>query len=301
MSHSWQLRHLPAGKIDQATRFGFATTPIEPALCNIIDQVNADPRIGALVLLTHMDRDEDKNLQAILDRRWDKCGTYVLGGHDHDIDWQEPGSPTQLSKNLSNCKTITVVLVRKGCIAAPSESLLPRPKYPSRGQALAIRRYFDATGRFGPLESYPTFDNAVESTIAVWRKSVRFGSRPDFMAGFERYIREAAKTMGELRVREDAYLCEVERKLIELAIRNSCLRFKGTLYILSGKETEGGLSNLPRDPVAQASVDRFCRINRVSPSSTSRSLMSRLTAGCAVCSRSAARVTDPASKTARKA
>lgn len=65
--------------------------------------------IGRLIVLSHASQDDDRELQRILNAyRGDAFGECViLGGHDHHIDWDEKG----LSKNLSNCRSITVFVV----------------------------------------------------------------------------------------------------------------------------------------------------------------------------------------------
>lgn len=65
--------------------------------------------IGRLIVLSHASQDDDRELQRILNvYRGDAFGEYlILGGHDHHIDWDEKG----LSKNLSNCRSITVFVV----------------------------------------------------------------------------------------------------------------------------------------------------------------------------------------------
>ena len=89
-------------------RFGFQETGWEDALKRVLEEVQARQEIGAFVLLTHMDRDEDKDTQSMLGLYWAKNGAaFVLGGHDHDISWQEPGANSILCKNLSNCRTLT--------------------------------------------------------------------------------------------------------------------------------------------------------------------------------------------------
>ena len=99
-------------------------------------EVRARPEIGALALLTHMDRDEDKELQDPLNEKWHEGAlAFILGGHDHDIDWQEPGGRCVLCKNLSNAGTMTAIVLSKSAIAAPARWPGPSRPYPSREEA----------------------------------------------------------------------------------------------------------------------------------------------------------------------
>lgn len=74
------------------------------------------PTIETLIVLSHMDRNEDRQLirdviddQAMFTRF---ANVLFLGGHDHDIDWLERVSQTfWLSKNLSNARTVTVFIL----------------------------------------------------------------------------------------------------------------------------------------------------------------------------------------------
>jgi 2',3'-cyclic-nucleotide 2'-phosphodiesterase (5'-nucleotidase family) len=107
-----------------SAKFNFKKTPWQQELASLIAKLEKKPRIGALVALTHMDRDEDKELQGIIDRHWYKNGSvYVLGGHDHDIHWQESYRKSVLTKNLSNCRSITVIVLDKAGLALRSASL----------------------------------------------------------------------------------------------------------------------------------------------------------------------------------
>jgi 2',3'-cyclic-nucleotide 2'-phosphodiesterase (5'-nucleotidase family) len=102
---------------DKALKFGFfeKASDWEAIAIDLVQRARARPGIGALVVLSHMDRHEDKALQQFLNEAWGDHGfAYILGGHDHDIEWTESDRRNVLlTKCLSNCKTITVVLLPK--------------------------------------------------------------------------------------------------------------------------------------------------------------------------------------------
>lgn len=60
------------------------------------------------VVLSHGTRNEDREIRPNSQGR-----TIVLGGHDHDIDWVEDDG-TEIMKNLSNLKTVRVILLVAG-------------------------------------------------------------------------------------------------------------------------------------------------------------------------------------------
>lgn len=61
--------------------------------------------------LTHALREEDRELREPLFPA-DRC--FILGGHDHDVDWPEADRTPVLYKNLSNLKSIRVFVLKAG-------------------------------------------------------------------------------------------------------------------------------------------------------------------------------------------
>ena len=59
---------------------GFRNLDMDLVLANVIQQVEKQPGIGALLVLSHMDRQEDKVIQRILSERWDKYGYAIHSG-----------------------------------------------------------------------------------------------------------------------------------------------------------------------------------------------------------------------------
>ena len=67
------------------------------------------------LLLTHALRAEDLEIRGI---EPEYSRTYLLGGHDHDIDWIEDDDERLVMKNLSNCQTVRVLLLLAGGVSA---------------------------------------------------------------------------------------------------------------------------------------------------------------------------------------
>lgn len=65
------------------------------------------------IVLTHAGREEDRLMRQGLLRRY-----FLLGGHDHDIDWGEHDWPAVIYKNKSNLETVRVVLLFAGSAAS---------------------------------------------------------------------------------------------------------------------------------------------------------------------------------------
>lgn len=75
-----------AGKntLRKAEQNGFATTDVESSLSQTISKIKKNhPEINHLIILSHMNNEEDVHLQRWLGRNWDGY-TYLLGGHDHN-------------------------------------------------------------------------------------------------------------------------------------------------------------------------------------------------------------------------
>jgi hypothetical protein len=107
--------------IGKALKSGFSRKfdALELAVKDLMAKLDKHPEIRLFLVLSHMDRDEDKELEILLDKYWGHRGiAYILGGHDHDIDWTEFGPNVFLSKNLSNCKTMTVAVIRKDSLGS---------------------------------------------------------------------------------------------------------------------------------------------------------------------------------------
>jgi hypothetical protein len=61
------------------------------------------------IVLTHAGREEDRQMRKGLARKY-----FLLGGHDHDIDWGEHDWPAVIYKNKSNLETVRVILLFAG-------------------------------------------------------------------------------------------------------------------------------------------------------------------------------------------
>lgn len=75
------------------------------------DLVSKTQKVPFHLVLTHADRSDDREMMKMLN---DCPRTYMLGGHDHDIDWIEADDPTPLMKNSANLRTVRVLLLLAG-------------------------------------------------------------------------------------------------------------------------------------------------------------------------------------------
>lgn len=57
------------------------------------------------IILSHASQHEDRRLRRQIPAL---SRTYVLGGHDHDIEWVENDQSVYVMKNLANCETVRV-------------------------------------------------------------------------------------------------------------------------------------------------------------------------------------------------
>ena len=102
-----------AGKatLRKAEQNGFVTTDMESSLRQAMFKIKQDyPEINQLIILSHMDNEEDANLQRWLGRNWDGY-LYILGGHDHKEVMQHSDKTPKsiLLKGQSNCRTVQIV------------------------------------------------------------------------------------------------------------------------------------------------------------------------------------------------
>jgi 2',3'-cyclic-nucleotide 2'-phosphodiesterase (5'-nucleotidase family) len=247
--------------IAKATRaeFAFTSRLHTDALEEVVARAQRRAGIGALLLLTHMDREEDKEVQHSLAVSWHKdAGCFVAGGHDHDISWQEPDTNSLLCKNLSNARTATALILSKSAVAAPRAADRPlqedldecaEVKIMSRWEE--IRREWDA-GR--PPDGARRFEEIVEDVVTRWR-SIAPRERDDFTEAFATTLREAASDLGRRATEEDDYLHIAERRIYETACANTAqpyrFRERDAVHMLEARD----LSRLPPDPSAERAVE----------------------------------------------
>jgi len=227
-----------------------------------LEEVQARPEIGALALLSHMDRDEDKELQDFLNEKWRKPAlAFILGGHDHDIDWQEPGRRCILCKNLSNASTLTAIALSKSAIAAPAEVPGPSNPYATREEMGWLRhlrdieREWEAGAR--PEWAEP-FERILERTIAVWRDIAPGGLRQDFKDAFERLLHDEATNDPPSSVEKSHFLDQgAEHILIDRAVWSAVAPYQhggggSAIFVVDWR---GAAASRDRHSAAQAAVD----------------------------------------------
>ncbi|MBB5168253.1 metallophosphoesterase [Mycobacterium sp. AZCC_0083] len=70
------------------------------------------------IVLTHATQTEDRQLRRQIPRT---PRTYILGGHDHDIEWVEDDQEVLVMKNLANAETVRVIVLLTGGDAITNE------------------------------------------------------------------------------------------------------------------------------------------------------------------------------------
>ncbi|CAN7773406.1 bifunctional metallophosphatase/5'-nucleotidase [Variovorax sp. LjRoot175] len=219
----------------KAAKCGFESRETEAALKQAIAEIAADTRIGALVVLTHMERNEDHALVDMVRRHWPRslCA-YVLGGHDHDMNWIEPRGSTVFLKNLANGRSISVVPIRKSALVtvgavgfvqyksadhereraleAASERFLDIEKLlEARKAGTDIQRMID-DARQRELEvdleraaQWPSVDAIRRSAIRSWMRAAPAAARRDHKRAFLRHVVAAISSHVELKLKRMAY------------------------------------------------------------------------------------------------
>ncbi len=173
---------------EKAYKFGFEKLDLNDTVTNFLNKVEQQPPIGTVIVLTHMDREEDKQLQETLSARWHKTGfVYILGGHDHHIHWREVDRGNCLvSKCRSNCQSVTIILLPKDGLASPSRTAIRPHTVLDPPLARSLDDRFDM----------PDFDTCVDYAVKAYRRVMPCGTRPDFQAAFERRVKEALRDQG---------------------------------------------------------------------------------------------------------
>jgi 2',3'-cyclic-nucleotide 2'-phosphodiesterase (5'-nucleotidase family) len=240
-----------------ARKCGFGVMDPEETATKCLREIKQDQSIGALVALTHMDREEDRKLQSVIDLEWNKSGcAYILAGHDHDIDWIESHGSTVLSKNKANCKSLTLLLLSKSAVASPPRTSLPQPQLRELTDEDIELDDEDEESWESFLEKLPSFAEATEIVIGAWRKMVPTGMRPDFGRAFENAIREAAIFYDEELLREDVYWGTGIRNLLEWSATYACSERERKEWIRFGRGKNPLLEVNP-DPVAAKTVHEW--------------------------------------------
>ena len=255
--------------------YGFKQRDWHQAAAEIVENVRSRPGIGSLIVLSHMDRKEDKELQTLLSDLWEEHGfLYLLGGHDHDIWWREQDRRyCYLSKCKSNCKSITVFLLPKDGIAAPFTSdigslrhwneqrsrkrlstmhlggqndlraLLDRDSEPLPAELLPIRDEYPDS----PLTEHELLD----SVLQEYRSTVRPELRDDFRRAFEVRIQDAFGSMGRASWNEAIYHGTLAYDVVSWASAYAIAGFSQTAREIS---SEAHLHALPSHDLATRQV-----------------------------------------------
>ena len=240
--------------IGKAEKAGFTRIPLEESVKSVLAQVRADPRIGGLVVLSHMDRKEDKQIQNLLSKQWHRSGfVYLLGGHDHDIFWRERDWPNcYLSKCLSNCKSITLFLVPKDGMAAPAVDVISTLRvYPTREEEILLT---GSEEEFIAARAEAGAATTLESVLNAWQRIAPVGLRPDFAQAFERRIGEVYGSMYESEIAQEAAYGSLDLYVVGQAAAQTVEGFAGGALEISDSEH---LFGLPADPASVRAVETW--------------------------------------------
>ena len=237
----------------KALKAGFKAahlTDPEEVVAALVDEIRQHSGVGALVVLSHMDRLEDKLFQELLSRYWDKYGyVYLLGGHDHDIFWREHDRPNAiLSKNKSNNKSITVILVPKDGMASPYRDDATGLNAPSPPREVEMQ-YRAGTG-VPPFPS-ATQEELLEKVLNGYRR-ISAGVRPDFRTRFESAIREAFEDRGAVTNLHDEQFGVLESSVLDTT--SSYVHASGFVSCAREISSHDDLFGLPIDPLTQQRV-----------------------------------------------
>ncbi|MDH3340779.1 MAG: 5'-nucleotidase C-terminal domain-containing protein [Nitrosopumilus sp.] len=107
-----------AGKatLRKAQQNGFDVFPIKSLLKQVIAKIRERyPKLNHLIVLSHMNNQEDVNLKEWLNKNW-KGYAYLLGGHDHNeiLQYNKNQPKSILVKGQSNCRTVQILGLHDG-------------------------------------------------------------------------------------------------------------------------------------------------------------------------------------------
>ena len=240
--------------IGKAEATGFRRRALDESVREMTRSLERHPSVGALIVLSHMDRGEDKDLQRLLSEQWDKYGyVYLLGGHDHDIYWREYDRQNCfLSKCRSNFKSITVVLVPADGVAAPSKAAIAGSRvFPSREEEIEIARHGRPEHRTPRASAEKMLDE-----VRIAYRTLRPDVRSDFRDAFERMITTAYHDRSEAMNAEARSLGQLAYEVLdEAAARTRSAFIEGARTISAHAHLEA----LPRDAAAVERVNGWRR------------------------------------------
>lgn len=258
--------------IQKAVGAGFRVTgPWQDIAREILKEVRGRPGLGGLVVLSHMERDEDKELQGILGRGSAFRGyQYLLGGHDHGIYWAERDRHRCfLSKCESNFKTISVFLLSNDGIAATS---LPedyvgrlRRETPSTGAAAEHGLSREDAWAFASAGKPPGWlasqvgmrskESLADEILSDYRNLESSELRDDFRVAFEKRITEVFDNSWGVRpANEDFAMGVLSADVVNIAQARALRGFPASRHVMSTGEH---LFGIKRDAHASQLITKW--------------------------------------------
>lgn len=193
-----------AGKVTvkDAVKHGFAANHWRTVLEPIVNEIIADGRASMLVVISHCDRNEDRDLKTAVLELWSNYGIcLILGGHDHHMDWSEAHRGAVLVKNRSNLQSITTTLIPKWIVARPNGHFRrPVDKRATDAQMMQIgKKPFDA---IFPPATEDDFEKCVSSVTGAIREQTATYRAPDAIDSFCGIVEEIA-SMSKTSILDD--------------------------------------------------------------------------------------------------
>jgi 2',3'-cyclic-nucleotide 2'-phosphodiesterase (5'-nucleotidase family) len=237
----------------------------DPKQCikSIIERVTVDPAIRALVILTHMGRDEDLELQEFVGKHWPGRGAvYMIAGHDHDIHWAEPQvGRVFVSKSLSNAKSITVIPILRdllGSLGWPPPELEPPLTSSETAWADEVESQIvqARTGRQRKLllAGRPDVEGrccTISDVVRAYRSAVSGAVRREFRKGFERRLRSVYRRFFAMSAEYSVMEGSLAHGVAELAEMHTRNEVAEAFYAVPGKEL---IAHVTPDSVAENRV-----------------------------------------------
>jgi 2',3'-cyclic-nucleotide 2'-phosphodiesterase (5'-nucleotidase family) len=251
-----------AGKQTQgkALENGWTVEDPKATIERIIQRVTPDPAIRGLVILTHMDRDEDLDLCRFLQSCWPPRGAvHIIAGHDHDIHWAEPRvGRVFLSKSLSNAKSVTVILIPRDFLASlgwPPPAIEPRltaaeVAWRERVEERPFQARADYERKFPPPKVKGRC-RTIHQVIRAYRSVVPIGVRREFRLSFERRLRQIYSTYFEGSSEESIRDGLLGHEVVEYGEMSARSDVAEAFYGVSGKEL---FEHVEPDPAAERRV-----------------------------------------------
>ncbi len=209
----------------------------------LIEFLKTASKIPFRIVLTHATQNEDRLLRRQIP---ETPRTYILGGHDHDIEWVEDNKDVYVMKNLANAETVRVLLLLAGgesvtCeVYATYERLAARrreagkttPQYPRDLEAVLLGTS-DVDSKVvkhrienpWPVKKFKKLEEALFSTryaTDILAYKLRYGDHEAAAPDDAAYVEGALKAVAD---QDDGLpVCDLSSKTAKLEARDAHIR-----------------------------------------------------------------------------